>query len=240
MRVIKRWAVVAAVCIIATVAQARTDQNSFLNKPAESLQALISQVDQDPQVASRYMRHFGMTKQQVLDKFATLKQARLQKDGTYLVYNVPSWEEVRARAIMFKKGTLVYVDQEGSPVLKASCGNPMTRGTDIGSASASPAVQAAPIATVRDLVAQAETSPIQMPLTSLAPDTPGLVPAEMAATPPATPRMQNISLPAILPLTAGLLLAVGHGSTQTVPEPCTMAVLAIGAAGIAVAKRRKR
>jgi hypothetical protein len=245
MNRISRVAFVGAALVFSAVAFARTDPNSFLNKPANTLPELLSQIDKDEQVSSRYMRHFGQSKEQVIDSFAKLKLGRLPSDGVYLVYNVPNWEEVRARALFFRKGTLVWTDQDGTPVMKVSCGNPMVRGTDIGLAAPMPGVNITPVAEVRDLVA------LQTPETSFVESvpviaTPGTVDVNAADVLPTTPDLPPVSRPAvvpglIIPLTAGLLLGLNRGNTPPpVPEPCSLVALGVGAVAIVVRKRRNR
>ena len=229
-----------------SMALARTDPNSFLNRPANTLSELISQVNTDEQVSSRYMRHFGEDKAQVVEKFSKFKLGRLPSDGVYLVYNVPGWEEVRARALFYRKGTLVWTDQDGTPVLKVSCGNPMVRGTDIGMATPTPGVNITPVANVRDLVAlQTPETTFVESVPSIA--TPGTVDINAADVLPATPPVPTATnrppvAGLIIPLTAGLLLGLngGHTTPPPVPEPCSMIALGIGAIAVAARKRRNR
>lgn len=223
-------------------AYARTDQNSFLNRPAHSLPDLINQIKTDDKVSSRYMRHFGMSKEEVVSMVSTFKLGRLPSDGVYLVYNVPSWEEVRARALMMKKGTLVWTDKDGSPVMKASCGNPMTRGTDIGLAVAQPAVKVTPQTDLRDLVVMQtpETSFVAETVSLAAPEPVEIHAADILPMTPQVPLIQSVPLTgAIIPIFAGLLLGLNRGDTPPVPEPCTLLV-AGGAVTAVIARRRLR
>lgn len=229
-----------AVAIIAVAANARTDQNSFLNRPANTLRELINQIKTDNQVSSRFMRHFGMSKDEVIGMVSNFKLGRLPSDGVYVVYNVPSWEEVRARALMMKKGTLVWTDQGGTPMLKASCGNPMARGTDIGLAVATPGVKVVPNTELRDLVVlhTPETSFIDETVSLASPSPVEMHAADVLPTTPQLPAAAPAALSGlIIPITAGLLLGINHGDTNPVPEPCTIIVTGISVAGI-IARRR--
>jgi len=242
MSVLRRFASVLAFVAVASMALARTDQNSFLNRPANTLPELLSQVKSDPQVASRFMRHFGMSKDEILQMFSKLKLGRIPADGVYLVYNVPNWEEVRARALMFRKGTLVWQDEQGNPVLKTKCANPMVRGTDIGVASAVVGVDANPHLEVRDLVAvkQPETAFIETPPGMLEPMPTQVNALEVMPVPPTVPTVGRVPAPPlILPVMAGLLLGLNKGDSPPVPEPSSMIILG-GAAMAFIAKRRAK
>lgn len=228
--------------MVCAIAIARTDQNSFIERPTPTLSDLVGQVKNDPKVASRYMRHFAMSKEDVIAMFSKLKLGRLPTDGVYLVYNVPGWEEVRSRALFFRKGTLVWTDQSGNPIMKVSCGNPMVRGSDIGIAAVSTGVSLKPQLAYRDLVAT------KMPETSFIESTPNLAApgevetnaADVLPTTPNVPSVSRAAFPALIfPLTAGLLLGLNKGDTNPVPEPCTMLVLGAGGAAL-IAKRKFR
>jgi hypothetical protein len=220
---------------------ARTDQNSFLNRPANTLSDLVSQVKNDNKVADRYMRHFGMTKTEVVDMFSSLKIGRLPQDGVYLVYNVPGWEEVRSRALFFRKGTLVWTDQQGTPVMKVSCGNPMVRGSDIGVATVATGIRVQPNLAYRDLVMETpETSFIEATPSVAAPGNVEVNAADVLPTTPNVPQVSRSSFPYILPLGLGALFGFNNGSSPPVPEPCSMLVLGAGGAALVAARKRKK
>jgi hypothetical protein len=122
-----------AVAILAALAApqlalARTEPNSFLNRPARTHAALMNQVRNDPEVMDRFKRHFAMTRNQVLRYFEGLRLTRLTRDQRFPVYGVPDSGELRSRDRLLRRGTPVWVDATGKPVLKEVCGNPLTRG----------------------------------------------------------------------------------------------------------------
>ncbi len=236
MKLVKT-SILAAVVMLSSLAFARTEPNSFLNTNVSNHAQLMAQVQKDPVVMQRFMRHFGMTRQQVIEYFQTLKMDTLSEDGVYLVYNVPESEEIRARAIFYKKGTKVWVDQEGTLVLKASCGNPMLRGTD-----------SRPVALSTPLDAKA--SPVR-PMAAA----PGIgTPSEFtAAVVPVEVETSALTFPAESPGQIAAIAGSGFNPAflvplaaipfiidtpkDPIPEPATMTAL-IGAAGAIVARRK--
>lgn len=241
MRICFRLFVAGVLASVCAFALARTEQNSFLNRPANTLSELIAEVKSDDQVADRFMRHFAMTKDDVINMFSKLKIGRLPQDGVYLVYNVPGWEEVRSRALFFRKGTLVWTDQQGTPVLKASCGNPLVRGSDIGVATVATGIKVQPNLAYRDLVAQTpETSFIEASPELAAPGTVEINAADVLPTAPNVPQVQRGSFPYILPLGLGALFGLNNGGTSPVPEPCSMLVIGAGTAAMVAFRKRNR
>jgi hypothetical protein len=241
MNRLAKIAAVVALALIATAALARTERGSFLNRPAPNHDALMSQVRTDPVVADRFMRHFGMTKDEIVDYMDGLRLQRLQADGVFVVYNVPGTEELRSKPLFFRNGTLVWVNQVGVPVLKASCGNPLVRGTDIGTALVTPSVTASRPAAPIAVSPIPNTVPVSTPIASFQPDLP-IASAQNLVVEPDAPEVsrQSLVLPFILPVTAGLLLGLDRGDTNPVPEPGTMLTLAAGAALVAARRRKKR
>lgn len=241
-RIIKAVAVFAAVVSVA-VATARTEPNSFLNKPAATHEQLMKQIKNDDQVMNRYMRHFGMSRTEVIEYFENLKLDTLTEDAVYLVYNVPETEELRAKAIFYKAGTKVWVDTEGNIVLKASCGNPMRRGTDETTVELEQPVTAdilrpeeavtAPQGLPTDLVvstmpATIESSALSFPVTA---------PADITEIISTSGASFN---PAFLAPLAVVPFIIKDNPPDPVPEPATFAALAAGAAFFARKRRSNK
>jgi PEP-CTERM motif len=237
----------------------RSEPNAFLTKPAKNHEALMSQVKNDSAVTDRFMRHFGKTREEVIDMMSGLRLDRLKEDGVYLVYNVPESGELRARSIYYKKGTPVWVDQMGNLVLKESCGNPMMRGTDRVNQPAD-----------ADLVASTELKPItSMGVTGSTDAVPMAsieavqVESGALATPASTEPLSvltrggsNNSALWLLPLAgAATLIRTGGGgdggdggepicdpktNPECIPEPATMVLMAAGIGGVVARKFRKK
>lgn len=122
-------ATLAVGAMLCVAAQAKMPPNSYLVETQDTVQGLIAQVNKYPVVRDRYERHFGMSKSEIELYFSTLRLVKLDKSGSYLVYNVPEQTgELRSRVLNLKKGTKVWIDNQGGPTLQWICGNPMTRG----------------------------------------------------------------------------------------------------------------
>lgn len=262
MKKLKAILIVGA-ALMASLAFARPEPNAFLNKAANTHNALMNQVKNDPEVMSRFMRHFGMTREQVIAYFSGLRSSQLAEDGVYLVYNCQENSgEIQARVIFYKKGTKVWVDSTGTPVLKMSCANPMVRGTDDLSTSVDVDVNK-PVETTRPLEAVTKPSPTPIKATVFS-DDPELSPAMLTAesiTPP-VPAVVERSRGGLgwLPLLGLAFLTTGggsdggdtgkttgttgcedpHGCEPPVPEPGTMIALGAGIAFIAARRRKKQ
>jgi hypothetical protein len=237
---IAKMVTIAAAILVVGMAHARTEPNSFLNRPATTHAALLKQVQTDDVVMGRFMRHFGMTREEVVSYFSTLRLDTLKEDGVYLVYNVPESEEIRARAIFYKAGTKVWVDAEDRIVLKESCGNPMVRGSDSREVALNAPVSAevspvktsdmVPVGTPTDAVATALPVDVESSALNFPAATPGSI-ASLAST-------SGFNAAYLLPAVAAIPFVVSTESNDPVPEPATMTLLGLAAAGFA-AKRRK-
>lgn len=103
--------------------------NSYLRKTANTVGEILAEINQYPEVRSRYERHFGMTKAELAVYLSDLKLTSVDKSGRYLVYNVPAnTGELRAKMLYLRQGTKIWKNSQGATILQWICGNPMTRG----------------------------------------------------------------------------------------------------------------
>lgn len=259
--------VVSGTTIIPTVAQARkTEPGSFLDWPVASTGRLVRQFDRDHAVRDRYERHFGHSRQYLHHWFGSLRLKRLTQDGVWDIYNVHHDGMVRRKNLHMRKGTLVFVDPNGTPILKQSCGNPMVPGSDqpklesLAPIISSPDVSAdvKPSLAPDQPIIVAETPTIQPAppdvLTSAAPPTPTPTTVEVPITTDVAPPAGSVpvgfggssigtGLIGFLPILIGGIHGGGGGGGTThhppVPEPSGFYALALGGLVLA-AKRRVR
>ncbi|MCO5296363.1 MAG: hypothetical protein M9921_05850 [Fimbriimonadaceae bacterium] len=138
----------------------RPEPNAYLNRPAHSTAELVQQAKSDPAVMDRYMRHYGMSRQEVIELLSGLHLAAMAQDTPMAVYNCSEQDGViRSRLFVIKKGSWVFADASGRPVVKKTCGNPFWTTPP----PAPDEVQTATLpATIRqdELMASVETMPV--------------------------------------------------------------------------------
>lgn len=134
------FAVVGALLGSALGTQAKpAQQSAFLTEYAGSVQEVIQQVEANRLVALRYAKHFRMDPASVLVYFRNeLSLATLDESASLVVYFIGDSSQIDNETRAFKKGTKVFVDRQGVPILEFGTGNPL--GTSIEPAS-SPADQ---------------------------------------------------------------------------------------------------
>lgn len=119
-------AFVAVVCLSSISFAQEMPRGSFLLSPAQSRYQLVEQVRVDPEVSMRYQRHFGMTQEEVVHYFSTLRTTTLTEPRTYTVwYTRPGRDVYYSKRLRLRKGEPVFVDQSSRVVLRLKCGNPM-------------------------------------------------------------------------------------------------------------------
>lgn len=234
-----RWKCILPLLILIAAcgtALARPDLNAFLNVRVNTTAELVQQAEKDPIVMDRYERHFGMSRDQVVAYLSSLHPARLTTDGVYRVYSIPDGGYVKCHVGRLKKGTMMFFTADGDPALIALCGNPVTEGKNATMVMIAPAPPLS-LADTRELTFQPPTSQDEI-IVSQPPD------VEVVDV---TPGHDNLAVaPGITALPLAGLLGIGgfglisshggHGGPP-VPEPATIAMLAVGVATL-IRKRR--
>ncbi|MEY4880986.1 MAG: hypothetical protein RLZ87_415 [Armatimonadota bacterium] len=234
---------VATVVTLSGIAVARPELNAFINKPANSIPELIAQIKADKQVADRFMRHFSMTKQEVVEFVSSLRLGTISKSGYYTIYSAPDNGILKAHVSFFKKGTPAFVDSDGNAVLRVKCANPFVVGK-------APGITAK--ANIQDTITTANEMSITAGIVS-APN------SEIEASIPAVPEISEdltdgslaLGVVPTPPVTSssgflGSLLGVGGAVSvmnkppepDPVPEPTSMVALSLGA--LALLRKKKK
>ena len=118
----------AAIALPASARQrpVRMPTGSFLLRPALSRAQLVNQVRNSPVEMHRFEAVFHTTAHNVLVKLSELRLQKLPADRVLDVYFIHPGNHIAHRGYTVKKGTLVWVDAAGNPVLIKMCGNPTT------------------------------------------------------------------------------------------------------------------
>jgi len=235
---------IAAALTVAVAAQAHVEPGSFLNKRAHTVKELVWETEHDSQVLSRYERHFRMSEEQLVRYFESLHVGRIQTTGSYVVYNCHDDEVIRARVFKLKAGTPMFVDENGKPILKISCGNPMIAPTPKVSIVITPKARPVP----RETPAPAP-APAPQPQAVVVPEAPCPPPPAppVVAGPVSNSTVVNKSSSSlfILPLVAVFTYHSNHSKTvvikkQPTPEPASLLIMGFGATSLLMRRRKKQ
>jgi len=223
-------------------ALARPELNAFINKPANSVPELIAQIKSDKQVADRFMRHFSMTRDEVLEFVSSLHLGTLKESGYYTIYSAPDNGIIKAHISFFKKGTPAFVDADGNAILRVKCANPFVRGpvkayttseANVTDSESTPAMAVMPGTAISEGPMVASFTPPNPPIPETA------TPITLKTTPnnSAPQSFSPSSIASIIGI-GGAASFIRRGSSNPVPEPASMLVMAIGV-GALLRKRKK-
>lgn len=244
MTALGRATIIAGFLAAVAFANAAVPTGAFIRRPVKSVDDLITHAKTDPIVMERFTRHFRMTPAQVTSYFRTLHLAKLAKDGVYLVYNVRPDNIIRGRHFNLKKGTLVFADSNGRPILKKECANPMWMGVPPMVAETPVAPRVSPREGEFADVTSSEELVVMEPTVMPVP------PARVVAGPILPPATRGVAISSggglgFLPLlflgagSTAFLIKKEDSDTPPVPEPATLIIAGSGFAAI-VARRRKK
>lgn len=231
----------ASIAVLSGSALARPELNAFINKPANTVPELIAQIKSDQQVADRFMRHFSMSKEEVVEFISTLRLGSLSKSGYYTIYSAPENGQLKAHVSFFKKGTPAFVDAAGNAVLRVKCANPFVVGRAPG-ITAKADIEA-PITSEREMSASSTVAAMPMDISASVPAIPEVTEnmnqGELTlTTTPAPSSSGGSNFLGILGGVGAAATLVNRGGNTPVPEPATMVALGIGAA--ALLRRKKK
>ena len=245
---------ILGLALLPLAAQAtRPDRNAYLDTKASTVAKLIAEIRRDPAVADRYMRHFEMSKADLIAYFETLHVARMKVAMSVSMYSVPAGGYIRVHKDVLRKGELVFADPVGQPILKLNCGNPVVNKvsgeTELATILGTPGV-------TRPMEVAAASAPVGGPVAMMETPKTEMDEVEVALAPPPNNTVTNITNVTnnttnttnttvtkgggndwlglvALPL-AGIALFTHHScccTTQAppVPEPAPLAVLSLGA-----------
>lgn len=112
-------------CTAGFGATTKTPPGSFLRYRVSSTSALVRQVREDRIVGLRYANFFHMNRDEVVDSFKGFRLTTLPETRKLRVY----FYDVRGRVVSeirtLRKGTPVFVDAYGTPIMEEKCGNPL-------------------------------------------------------------------------------------------------------------------
>lgn len=223
-------------------ALARPELNAFINKPANSVPELIAQIKSDKQVADRFMRHFSMSKEEVLEYIGSLHLGTLKESGYYTIYSAPDNGIIKAHISFFKKGTPAFVDSEGNAVLRAKCANPFVRGPvkAYSTSSAEVVDSGSTVDPGTVLVSTMTEGPMVASFTPPTPPVPETQTPITLKTTPTTTSPQGFAPSSIASIIGigGAASFINRGHTNPVPEPASMIAISLGIG--AMLRRRKK
>lgn len=243
------WRVAGLVCLLSMFvasAIARPDLNAFLNQKATTTAQLVAQAKRDPEVMDRYMRHYGMSREEVIAFLSSLHPDKIRETGIYTVYSVPEGGRIKMHLQRLKAGELVFAKPSGEPELLLKCGNPLTLGPkQLLAYNKTPVTDVFSITEEQPVEIVTEVDTEVLPVSELQPVSPVYTFPEIEQNPIPLPPIPLGFNP--LPLALGGLLFVDNGGNggppppppPPVPEPASIAAMGLGLAYIGWRKKRK-
>ncbi|RYG34240.1 PEP-CTERM sorting domain-containing protein [bacterium] len=237
----------------------KMEHNAFLRKPVFTADSLTDQVRKDPVVLRRYEKHFMTGKAGLVDYMKDLRLKPLSQTRKYYVYNVDGNLVIKRRLLTMRRGTMVFVDKTGKPILKRSCGNPLVsyipaRGQTTNAFTPVKPIDSElelvdepaptlmqptdPVTTPVEPVVETITPPAPDPIVDLTPTPPPAAPVSFASGAGA-PLWPLLAIP-LIPILINQPTRDPVENIAPVPEPSGVVALTIAGLGLAARRRRKK
>lgn len=249
-----RWTtfLLVSACVLAVLPQVsdaavqrRARPGSFVHYTAPSVDSLVSQITGNPTVAKRYADHFGVPAGEIAKYFReNLRTVALKRPTTVTTYFVSKHGTIQSKSAKLPVGALVFATKEGTLVLEAKCGNPLTKALPVSKPEtkvmAMPETVGVPPEAEKTLIpppeeAVPELVQIEEPMVAMATIEP-LVIAQPEVSAPDILGFASAVVPALL----GAVAVRGDSPSPPVPEPSSLMALAAGCVWITAGVRRRK
>ncbi|MDI6827500.1 MAG: hypothetical protein QME62_03335 [Armatimonadota bacterium] len=118
---------ILTVALFGTAAAKPAGQGAFLVEYADTVQQLVSQVENSRLVALRYAKHFRTDPSSVLTFYRNeLSLFKLPETTSLRVYYLDDSHNIVSEVREFKAGTWVFANKAAAPILELGTGNPLS------------------------------------------------------------------------------------------------------------------
>ncbi len=112
----------------AHAASSRVPPGSFTQSRVLSVKQLVNHLNNKPNIKQRFASHFSMSPQKIVDYFnKNIKLVSLRKPLRTTVWYVGLDGKIHTKTKLLPRGTPVFADLSGRPLIAWSCGNPLTK-----------------------------------------------------------------------------------------------------------------
>lgn len=109
------------------IKQQRTPPGSFLKYRATTVQELTNQIKKDPIIQARYSKHFHKSVKDMLTDLSNgICLISIKNPVKVTSFYISKSGKIYSKQKLLPRGTLVFANSKGIPIIAWSCGNPLT------------------------------------------------------------------------------------------------------------------